>query len=55
MTQNALLTFLPLFLAREMGWSLAAVGVGMFALQAAGLAASPVAGHLSDRMGRRTC
>ncbi len=54
MTQNALLTFLPLFLAREMGWSVAAVGVGMFVLQAAGLAASPVAGHLSDKLGRHS-
>lgn len=54
MTQNALLTFLPLFLAREMGWGMAAVGAGMFALQAAGLAASPVAGHLSDKLGRRS-
>jgi sugar phosphate permease len=54
MTQNALLTFLPLFLAREMGWGMAAVGAGMFALQAAGLAASPLAGHLSDKLGRRS-
>ncbi len=54
MTQNALLTFLPLFLAREMGWGMASVGAGMFALQLAGLAASPVAGHLSDRLGRRS-
>lgn len=54
MTQNALLTFLPLFLAREMGYSPFVVGAGMFALQAAGLAASPVAGHLSDRIGRRS-
>ena len=54
MTQNALLTFLPLYLAREMGWSLALVGVGMFVLQAAGLAASPIAGHLSDKLGRRS-
>lgn len=54
MTQNALLTFLPLYLAREMGWQIAAVGVGMFVLQAAGLAASPVAGHLSDKLGRRS-
>lgn len=54
MTQNALLTFLPLFLAREMGWGMAAVGMGLFALQAAGLVASPVAGHLSDKLGRRS-
>ena len=54
MTQSALLTFLPLFLAREMGWSVFAVGAGMFLLQVAGLAASPVAGHLSDKLGRRS-
>ncbi len=53
MTQNALLTFLPVYLAYEMGFSPFWVGAGMFALQAAGFAASPIAGHLSDRMGRR--
>jgi predicted MFS family arabinose efflux permease len=53
MTQNALLTFLPLYLAYEMGFNPFWVGAGMFALQAAGFAATPVAGHLSDRMGRR--
>ena len=54
MTQNALLTFLPVYLAYEMGYSPFWVGAGMFALQAAGFAASPIAGHLSDRMGRRS-
>ncbi|HUP96865.1 MAG TPA: MFS transporter [Usitatibacter sp.] len=54
MTQNALLTFLPVYLAYEMGYSPFWVGAGMFALQAAGFAASPVAGHLSDTMGRRS-
>ncbi len=54
MTQNALLTFLPLFMAREMGWSTLWVGGAMFALQAAGLIASPIAGHLSDKLGRRS-
>jgi predicted MFS family arabinose efflux permease len=54
MTQNALLTFLPVYLAYEMGYSPLWVGAGMFALQAAGFAASPIAGHLSDRMGRRS-
>ena len=53
MTQNALLTFLPVYLAYEMGFSPFYVGAALFALQAAGFAASPVAGHLSDRMGRR--
>lgn len=54
MTQNALLTFLPLFLAREMGYSPVLTGAAMFALQAAGLMASPIAGHLSDKLGRRS-
>ena len=54
MTQNALLTFLPVYLAYEMGYSPVLVGACMFALQAAGFAASPVAGHLSDRMGRKS-
>jgi len=54
MTQNALLTFLPLYLARELGYSVMLIGASMFALQAAGLTAAPIAGHLSDRMGRRS-
>ncbi len=53
MTQNGLLTFLPVFLAYEMGYSPLWVGACMFVLQAAGFAASPIAGHLSDIMGRR--
>ncbi len=53
MTQNGLLTFLPVFLAYEMHYSPIWVGACMFVLQAAGFAASPVAGYLSDRMGRR--
>jgi MFS family permease len=54
MTQNALLTFLPVYLAYELGYSPFWVGACMFALQAAGFAAAPVAGHLSDRMGRKS-
>jgi MFS family permease len=54
MTQNTLLTFLPVYLAYEMQFSPFWVGAGMFALQAAGFAATPIAGHLSDRMGRRS-
>ena len=53
MTQTALLTFLPVYLAHDMSYSPAMVGACLFALQAAGFAAAPVAGHLSDRMGRR--
>jgi MFS transporter, FSR family, fosmidomycin resistance protein len=53
MTAMTLLTFLPVFLAKELGYSTAWVGGSLFALQAAGFAAAPVTGHLSDRMGRR--
>jgi len=53
MTAATLLTFLPVFLARELGYSPVAIGGSLFALQAAGFAAAPVTGHLSDRMGRR--
>jgi MFS family permease len=52
-TQAGLLTFLPVFLARELGYSPIWIGASMFALQAAGFLAAPIAGHLSDRMGRR--
>jgi len=54
LTQNGLLTFLPVYLAYEMGYPPFWVGAAMFALQAAGFAASPIAGHLSDSMGRRS-
>ena len=54
MTQAGLLTFLPVYLANAMGYSPAVVGACLFALQAAGFAAAPVAGHLSDRMGRKS-
>jgi MFS family permease len=53
MTQTTLLTFLPVFLARDLGYSPFWVGGCLFLLQAAGFAAAPIAGHLSDSMGRR--
>jgi len=53
LTQVGLLTFLPLFLAYELGYNPFSVGVCMAVLQIAGFAASPVAGHLSDKWGRR--
>ena len=53
MTQSALLTFLPLYLARVMGYPTSWIGACMFALQAAGFMAAPIAGHLSDSVGRR--
>jgi MFS transporter, FSR family, fosmidomycin resistance protein len=54
MTAMTLLTFLPVFLTNDLGYSSAWVGGCLFALQAAGFAAAPVAGHLSDRLGRRS-
>ncbi len=54
MTAMTLLVFLPVFLTDDLGYSPAWVGGCLFALQAAGFAASPVAGHLSDRVGRRS-
>jgi MFS transporter, FSR family, fosmidomycin resistance protein len=53
MTQGALLTFLPIYLARTMGYSPFLIGACMFALQAAGFIAAPIAGYLSDTIGRR--
>ena len=53
MTQGALLTFLPLYLARVMNYSIEWIGLCMFALQACGFIAAPIAGHLSDKVGRR--
>jgi MFS transporter, FSR family, fosmidomycin resistance protein len=53
MTATTLLTFLPIFLSGDLGYSPAATGACLFALQAAGFMAAPVTGHLSDRIGRR--
>jgi MFS family permease len=47
------MTFLPLYLASQLGYSTTIVGGCMFAVQAAGFVAAPVAGYLSDRIGRR--
>ena len=53
MTQATLMTFLPLYLASEMNYPLIWVGAIMALLQAAGFLAAPIAGHLSDKLGRR--
>ena len=53
MTQSTLLAFLPIYLLREMELSKGIVGGVLFAMQVAGFAAAPIAGHLSDKMGRR--
>ena len=53
MTQAGLLTFLPVYLAYELGYSTFVVGVCMTIIQVAGFVAGPIGGHLSDKMGRR--
>jgi predicted MFS family arabinose efflux permease len=53
MTQVGLLTFVPLYLAYEMGYSPFAVGVCLAVMQIAGFAAAPIGGHLSDKLGRK--
>ena len=53
MTQGTLMTFLPLYLAHQMHYSLVWVGAILALLHAAGFLAAPIAGHLSDKMGRR--
>ncbi len=53
MTQSSLLVFIPLYLANVMGYSKASYGAAMMFLQLAGFIAAPVAGSMSDRMGRR--
>jgi MFS transporter, FSR family, fosmidomycin resistance protein len=53
MTSSALLTFLPLYLSHAMGYSPLWIGACMFSLQLAGFIAAPIAGHMSDKVGRR--
>lgn len=53
MTQNGLMVFLPLYLAHEMAVSPLVMGIALAALQGGGLIATPIAGRLSDRVGRR--
>jgi MFS family permease len=53
LTQNGLITFLPLYLAHDMGLSSAWIGAAMACVQVCGFIAAPIAGHLADRMGHR--
>ena len=53
MTQIGLMTFLPVYLAYELHYSPLVVGVCLTVLQVAGFMGAPVAGHLSDKLGRK--
>lgn len=53
MTQAGLRTFLPVYLAYELGYSTFIVGVILAVLQLMGFISQPIAGHLSDKMGRK--
>lgn len=53
MTQSGLLTFMPVYLAYELGYSPLYVGVCMTLIQVGGFIAAPIAGHMSDTMGRK--
>jgi sugar phosphate permease len=53
MTQSGLLTFLPVYLAYELGYSPLYVGMCMTLIQVGGFISAPIAGHLSDKMGRK--
>jgi sugar phosphate permease len=53
MTQNGLYVFLPLYLVNEAGFGPVVMGAAMMMLQLGGVVAGPVAGAVSDRIGRR--
>ena len=52
-TQTGLLTFLPVYLAYELGYSPWATGMAMTLLQVMGFIAGPIGGHVSDIIGRK--
>jgi MFS family permease len=51
--QNGLHTFLPLYLTKEVGLSSAMVGLYISVAQSAGMISTPLAGGMSDKMGRK--
>ena len=53
MAQTGLLVFLPLYLADVLKVGPVAMGVALMAMQIGGVVAAPLAGALSDRVGRR--
>jgi FSR family fosmidomycin resistance protein-like MFS transporter len=52
MTQNGIMVFLPLYLLKEANYTAAGAGFAMFILQASGFIAAPIAGYMSDKVGR---
>ena len=54
MAQTGLLAFLPLYLANIMGIGPFWMGVTLMGMQVGGMIATPIAGILSDRIGRRS-
>lgn len=53
MTQNGLLVFLPLLMVNELGYGPVVVGVALMSMQMGGMIGGPLAGTLSDRVGRQ--
>ncbi|MDD9876198.1 MAG: MFS transporter [Magnetovibrio sp.] len=53
MTQNGLFLFLPLFMVDELGFGSVLLGLALTVLQLGGFIAGPVAGVMSDRIGRQ--
>ncbi|MCC7081359.1 MAG: MFS transporter [Burkholderiales bacterium] len=51
--QSALLTFLPLYLSHNLGYSPTGVGFALFLLQAVAFTSAPLAGYASDRLSRK--
>ncbi len=53
MCYNIYVTFLPLFMKEELGLSAKSIGFHFGLLWTVGIIASPLMGHLSDRLGRK--
>ena len=54
MTQNGLFVFLPLYLVNVLETNPFLLGVAMMTLQLCGMIAAPIAGTVSDKIGRRS-
>jgi MFS family permease len=51
--QSVVLTFLPIYLREDLGFSSVSLGLYLSLVQVAGIGSQPVLGHLSDRLGRK--